>query len=799
MKRRGFKHFLTAFILSGIMAAQCALPAAAAETDAALQTGSVLIEETVLSETETETETETESESETVLETEVQQTEETAGPETEKVQETEEKESEEPAGATKAVPETETETQIETETESETETEEVLLGTIKPADAVTFADQALSKALLAKYDANKDGYITKTELQKLTSLSLPKAGITNLSGLEYAVNVQTLDLSGNAFNSLQALAAMKKLQNVNLSNNKKLQTLKILKGIGSLKTANLSGTGISDRDILAFAGFTNKTLYRASKVSLFSKYGPNIFNSSKKPTLSFISGSKYVSGSSFDMKSGAFAFDAKAPGTAKVRIKYGTAYVDITVRVENRVLSPAAPVLKSVSNNVGKIVLSWNTVKGADEYWIFRKIGDTGSFNRIGKATGNKTTTWADTNNLKDGTKYTYCVRAVRKYNGAFCYSAQSNKYVSFRLSNPRNSGQRLNSGMRISWSKINGATGYYIYRKQGDPKLYTLVKTITNNSTFSWVDTAAHTNGAKYTYTVKAYKTYKTRTISGPSGNIIIDYYLDAPVITSIHPSSDDKDIVINWKRNAQANGYQIVYADNPSMNNAQTLNITSNSVLTATLTKADKNKQCYFTIRCYKNISGKTIYSIKVTADDRFTEAQLRASIVNSAAEYTGTAKGGAKHVEILNIYNSQNPLPANYKMTVNDPWCAAFATAMAVKVRLNDLIPGECSCSRQIKLWQGMGRWQENDAYVPKPGDYIYYNWSDTGSGDCKSGSDHVGIVVSVNDKTIKVIEGNRSIGKDKNGKTIYGVGYREIQVNGRYIRGYGLANFASKAVR
>jgi hypothetical protein len=119
--------------------------------------------------------------------------------------------------------------------------------------------------------------------------------------------------------------------------------------------------------------------------------------------------------------------------------------------------------------------------------------------------------------------------------------------------------------------------------------------------------------------------------------------------------------------------------------------------------------------------------------------------------------------------------------------------------VKVRLNDLIPGECSCTRQIKLWQQLGRWQENDAYVPKAGDYIYYNWSDTGKGDCKSGSDHVGIVVSVNGKTIKVIEGNRSIGKDKNGKTIYGVGYREIQVNGRYIRGYGLAHFASKAVK
>lgn len=41
-----------------------------------------------------------------------------------------------------------------------------------------------------------------------------------------------------------------------------------------------------------------------------------------------------------------------------------------------------------------------------------------------------------------------------------------------------------------------------------------------------------------------------------------------------------------------------------------------------------------------------------------------------------------------------------------------------------------------------------------------------------------SDHVGIVVSCDGKTIKVIEANRS----------NSVGYREIAVNGRYIRGF-----------
>jgi hypothetical protein len=81
-------------------------------------------------------------------------------------------------------------------------------------------------------------------------------------------------------------------------------------------------------------------------------------------------------------------------------------------------------------------------------------------------------------------------------------------------------------------------------------------------------------------------------------------------------------------------------------------------------------------------------------------------------------------------------------------------------------------------------------ENDAYVPSPGDYIFYDWQD-GSNyattDNTGSADHVGIVVSCDGKTIKVIEGNMSDA----------VGYRKLAINGRYIRGFGVPKYASKA--
>ena len=167
--------------------------------------------------------------------------------------------------------------------------------------------------------------------------------------------------------------------------------------------------------------------------------------------------------------------------------------------------------------------------------------------------------------------------------------------------------------------------------------------------------------------------------------------------------------------------------------------------------------------------------------------TAAQLRARIVNRAISYLGCNEADGSHKKIIDLYNSQNPLPVGYKVTYSDAWCATFASAVAVAEKLTDIIPTECGCDRHIALFKKIGRWVEDDAFVPSPGDYIFYDWDDSGSGDNTGSADHVGIVVSVSGNTIKVIEGNKSDA----------VGYRNISVNGRYIRGYGVPDYEGKA--
>lgn len=166
---------------------------------------------------------------------------------------------------------------------------------------------------------------------------------------------------------------------------------------------------------------------------------------------------------------------------------------------------------------------------------------------------------------------------------------------------------------------------------------------------------------------------------------------------------------------------------------------------------------------------------------------EKEYRYYFVNTAKTYIGTVEGSKQHKDIVNTYNAIKPIPQNYKLKETDSWCAGFVSAMAKKCDLLDIIPAECSCPRQIALWQKMGRWKETDSYKPTAGDIIYYDWDDSGSGDNKGTADHVGIVEKVENGIITVIEGNKNDA----------VGRRTIAVNGKYIRGFGLPNFKAKA--
>ena len=168
--------------------------------------------------------------------------------------------------------------------------------------------------------------------------------------------------------------------------------------------------------------------------------------------------------------------------------------------------------------------------------------------------------------------------------------------------------------------------------------------------------------------------------------------------------------------------------------------------------------------------------------------TENELRQKVANIINAWVGATKGSAKHLEILEIYNTHRPLARGYTVKVTDAYCATTASAAYIKAGIAEYTGTECGVEKYTLVAKGLGIWVEDDAHAPKIGDACVYDWDDNGVGDCTGAGDHIGIVTATGGGKFTVTEGNMSGGK---------VGKRTMAVNGKYIRGFICPDFAAIA--
>ena len=166
---------------------------------------------------------------------------------------------------------------------------------------------------------------------------------------------------------------------------------------------------------------------------------------------------------------------------------------------------------------------------------------------------------------------------------------------------------------------------------------------------------------------------------------------------------------------------------------------------------------------------------------------ENEIRQKVVDQAKSWIGRKEADGAHQEIINVYNRITPRPRGYKLQYSDAWCAGFVSAVGAACGLTAYIYPECGCGPMIELYRNAGRWMEDDAYLPAPGDVIFYDWQDSGQGDNRGNPDHVGLVYSVEGDLITVIEGNISDSVDT----------RTLFRDNRCIRGYGLPDYEAAA--
>lgn len=164
-------------------------------------------------------------------------------------------------------------------------------------------------------------------------------------------------------------------------------------------------------------------------------------------------------------------------------------------------------------------------------------------------------------------------------------------------------------SSNNITWSKVDNADGYEVYRATSKGGTYSLKKTIASRYTLNYTNTGL-TTGKAYYYKVRAYKVVNGKKIYGYFSNVVSS----SPKLSSTTAkasSSSYSSNKVTWSSVLGARGYQVYRAT--SKNGTYSLNktVTSGNSLSYTNTGLTTGKTYYYKVRAYRVVDGKKVYS--------------------------------------------------------------------------------------------------------------------------------------------------------------------------------------------
>ncbi len=257
-----------------------------------------------------------------------------------------------------------------------------------------------------------------------------------------------------------------------------------------------------------------------------------------------------------------------------------------------------------VSNISTGVKISWDKISGATQYTVYRKASGASKWTTLKTVTG---TSYTDTT-AKSGTTYYYSVKAA---NSDVKSSMLTNIKILY-LATPKVTVSNLSSGVKVSWNKITGAKGYYVYRKASGAKSYTKIATIKSGSTLSYTDKTAKA-GTKYYYTVKA---YNGSTVSSTKSSDIIKR-LTMPALKSV--ASDKSGITFKWSKVTGAEGY-IVYRKTGTGSWVKLATVKGGTKVSYLDKSAKKGTTYTYTVRAYSGDSTSSRNTTGLKVKDKY-----------------------------------------------------------------------------------------------------------------------------------------------------------------------------------
>ncbi|MCR5389062.1 MAG: N-acetylmuramoyl-L-alanine amidase [Lachnospiraceae bacterium] len=214
---------------------------------------------------------------------------------------------------------------------------------------------------------------------------------------------------------------------------------------------------------------------------------------------------------------------------------YGLQYIGIT-----------DPVTTLMARNSNTLRVEWDEQEMADGYIVYRSTTKKGTYTRIGKVTDDN---YFDDKTCTVGQEYYYKVRAYRRFNGATLFSEYSKIRHGHTIGGATLNRlyQNPNGYMRLTWSKVPGATGYAIYRSD-EGEDYELVTIVEDPDKTAYNDHSIE-GGTSCAYKIRPMITLYDNEGFGKGSNVIEATFVEQPEI-SRHVLNESGKVKLVWNR---------------------------------------------------------------------------------------------------------------------------------------------------------------------------------------------------------------------------------------------------------
>lgn len=154
---------------------------------------------------------------------------------------------------------------------------------------------------------------------------------------------------------------------------------------------------------------------------------------------------------------------------------------------------------------------------------------------------------------------------------------------------------------VKVKWNKIDGVSGYQIYRADSKDGTYRKIKTA-GSGTSSYKDTGLEA-GKRYYYKVRAYSGTKTHPFSA------VHYRKALPQTPSVSTKAGKKQITVSWKAVPEVTGYEVYRTKTKGGKYGRVKKVGSTTTKFVNK-KLTKGRTYYYKVRAYKTVNGKNVY---------------------------------------------------------------------------------------------------------------------------------------------------------------------------------------------